>query len=151
MIKKKPKRKKEKQPTLFAFNGSIQLFNEGSMLELHSQITSEEWVMIVEETIKYKIFLECLKNIAVPILQEDWSKEDEWFIVQLNIAISRMKNIDPLLVASHNQEAICDIYTKQMKNNAEEVRKAILEIREAQKQLAINEAQNPITKIKSDI
>lgn len=148
---KKPKRKKEKQPTLFAFNGSIQLFNEGSMLELHSQITSEEWAMIVEETIKYKIFLECLKNVAAPILQEDWSKEDEWFIVQLDIAISRMKNIDPLLVASHNQESICNVYTKQMKNNAEEVRKAILEIRETQKQLAISQSQNHITRIKSDI
>jgi len=125
------KRKKEKHPTFFCLEGAIRCYEEGTMLELQSQITPEEWEHIIVETIKYKAFLDCLKEIACPILEETWGKEDEYFIFQLDVAISRMRNIDALLVAKHNAEKIKKSYSKWMKENAVEAKKAIEEIRQA--------------------
>lgn len=118
---KKNKKKADKailHPALFAFEGAVHYFPEGTMLELHSQVTAEEWSMIVEETIKYKLFVDCLKEVAYPILDEKWSEEDDWFRIQLDLSISRMRNIDPLLIAKHDQETIKQSYTKMMKDNA---------------------------------
>lgn len=143
MAKKKPKRstkrrKEESHPTLFVWDGEIRLYEDGTMLGLHTQITTEEWEMIVEQTVQYKVFLECLKQVACPILGESWDEEDDWFRVQLDIAVSRMRNIDALLVASHDQKAIAEAHTKKMQKNAKEVQDLVEQMRK-QKRDALRE------------
>ena len=61
-------KKKDKHPTLFVFEGGIKHYEDGSMLELHSQLSSEEWELITAETIKYKVFLDKLKTVALAYL-----------------------------------------------------------------------------------
>lgn len=136
MAKKSKKRKKQEQhPTLFVWDGGIKLYEEGSMLQLHTQVTTEEWEMIVEQTVAYKVFLECLKQVACPILGEPWDQEDDWYRVQLDIAVSRMRNIDALLVAKHDQKAIADAYTTKMKQNAKEVQDLVEQVRAEKKEM----------------
>lgn len=132
MAKKKKKHEPIIHPALFAFEGAVHYFNEGTILELHSQVTAEEWVMIVEETIKYKIFVDCLKEVAYPILSEKWSEEDDWFRVQLGLSVARMRNIDPLLVAKYNQEEIKKEYTRIMKDNASNMVEFIKQVKSDQ-------------------
>lgn len=123
------KARKENHPTMFVWDGSIRLYEEGSMLSLHTQVTNEEWESIVEQTIKYKVFLECLKETACPILGEPWDDEDDWFRIQLDVAVSRMRNIDGLLVLRHNQKIISEAYTIKMKREATEVQKLVEDMR----------------------
>ena len=123
--KSKPKRKKEPHPTLFVLEGAIRVYEDGSMLELHTQITQEEWEIIVSETIHYKVFLECLKTVACPILEEPWAEEDDYFRVQMEVAVSRMRNIDALLVASFDQKEIMRAYTKKAQRNAQALKAEI--------------------------
>ena len=136
MAKKKSKTtktaRKEQHPTMFVWDGSIRLYEGGSMLELHTQVTDEEWELIVEDTIKYKVFLECLKQVACPILGESWDEEDDWFRIQLEVAVSRLRNIDTLLVATYDQKIIADAYTIKMQREAKEVQKLVVEMREQQ-------------------
>ncbi len=131
----KSRKKKEKHPTLFVLDGSIRYFENGTMLELYSKITQDEWQQIVEETLKYSIFVQCLKDIAFPILGEQWTKEDEWYRLQLEVAISRIRNLDALLVAKHNHIKIAEQYKDIIKNNATEVATMIDEIRKENKKL----------------
>lgn len=100
------------------------------MLELYSNIRPDEWEAIVEETVKYKTFVECLKEVACPILKESWGEEEDWFRVQLGVAVSRMQNIDPLLVSKYNQPQLREEYSVAMRKNAEVVREMIVELRE---------------------
>lgn len=99
------------------------------MLELYTKITSEEWASIVEDTIKYKVYVECLKAIAVPRLDEVWTAEDDWFRYQLGVAVSRMRNIDCLFVAKFNQKEIKKVYSEAMVSGAVEINKLIENIR----------------------
>lgn len=122
----------EPHPTLFVLDGSIRWYEDGSMLELHARITPEEWEMIVSDTIKYKLFIDCLKQIACPILEDPWTDEDDWFRVQLDVAISRMRNIDPLLVAKFDQKKILDEYIRQAQTNAQLAKTEINNIRRQQ-------------------
>ena len=131
MAKKKPK--KSPQPTLFVIEGSIKHYDDGSMLQLHGLISMEEWEIIVEETVRYKVFLECLKNTGCPLLDESWDEEDDWFRLQLDVAVSRMRNIDPLLVAKHNQEELTKAFSSKMKKNAIEVQNLIKQTRAERK------------------
>jgi len=106
------------------------------MLELHTLLTTKEWESIVEETIHYKCFIECLKEVAIPSLAEHgekWEEEDDWFRVQLDVAVSRIRNIDQLLVASYKQEEIKEVYSKKMKEGAEATKVMIAEIRKEQR------------------
>lgn len=152
MVKKqKPKRRKEKNPTIFAFEGSIRVFEEGSMLELHTQVTDQEWEAIVEETVKYKVFLECLKKIAIPALDEKWEVEDDWFRHQLVVAISRMKNIDVLLVAKFNQDDIRKEYEEMMETNVALMKQFIEDIRKTQQEILRANLEEPNDRIKSDL
>lgn len=151
MAKKQRRRRKEENPTIFAHEGSIRVYEEGSMLQLHSQINPEEWKSIVEETIKYKIFIECLKRIAIPALDETWEKEDDWFRYQLVVAISRMRNIDPLLVATFDQDKIRAEYEKMMKTNVKEMKKFINDVRETQSHILNASLDEPDNRIKSDL
>lgn len=143
--KKPPKstkrRKEESHPTLFVWEGEIRMYEDGGMLGLHTQITTEEWEMIVEQTVSYKVFLECLKQVACPILGESWDKEDDWFRVQLDVAVSRMRNIDPLLVASHDQKVMAEAFTEKMQKNATEVQELVEQLRE-QKRHMLKEQHN---------
>lgn len=137
MSKKKPRKsKKFKQndnPTLFVLEGSIRYYKDGSMLELYSAINQNEWEMMVEETIKYKIFLECLKETAFPLLNETWTAEDEWFKLQLEVAVSRMRNIDPLLMMKWRVDDIKKTYTNAMGIEAAAVQKLIEDMKQQQK------------------
>ena len=112
--RKKTKQKNDKYPTLFAYEGSLRFYKDGSMLSLYSQITNDEWEDIVEETVKYKVFIECLKEYAFPELKERWTEEDDYYRLMLEVALSRMRNIDALLVAKYNQEDIKKFYIKMM-------------------------------------
>lgn len=132
---KKKNGKKEPHPTIFVLEGSIRWFKDGSMLELHTQIKPEEWKIIVDETIRYKIFVECLKTTACPILEDSWTEEDEWFLFQLGVAVSRMRNIDPLLVASVDQDSIRDQYTQLIQKNAKLAKEEIDNILKTQSDL----------------
>ncbi len=122
------KKKKEPHPTLFCLEGSIRVY-EGSMLELHGQITQAEWNCICEETVAYKIFVQALKDVAIPILEESWSEEDEWFRLQLGVAVSRMRNIDPILIGSIDQREIKKSYEDKMRRNAKETAEFVKSVR----------------------
>ena len=121
---------KEPHPTLFVFEGTIQHYEEGTMLELYSNITQEEWLIIIEETVKYKVFLECLKEVACPKLNEPWEEDDDWYRIQLGIAVSRMRNIDPLAVSKYDEKTIKSAYVEKMLNSAKEIQQLISEVRE---------------------
>lgn len=129
------RQKKIIHPTLFVLEGSIKHFEDGSMLELHSKVTAEEWELITEETVKYKVFLDKLKDVALPILEEQWDKEDEYFRLQMEVAVSRIRNIDALLVAKHNITTIGDEYEKMMRKNAKEVLELIEKVRKENREL----------------
>jgi len=130
---KKTKARAEDHPTMFVLEGAIKVFKDGSMVALNTQITAEEWELIIEDTVKYKVFLECLKETACPILEEEWTEEDDYFRHQLDIAVSRMRNIDPLLVSRHDQKKITKVYTEKMEKNAQEVSILVAKTREEQK------------------
>ena len=116
-------------------DGSIRYYDDGSMLQLHTQITDSEWEEIVSETIKYKAFVDCLKEVGCPKLDEPWTEEDEWHRLQLQIAVSRMKNIDPLLVAKHDEGLIKKQYSEQMLKGAENINKMVQDIKAENKEL----------------
>jgi hypothetical protein len=143
------KPKKEPHPTLFVLEGSVRWFKDGSMLELHAQITPEEWMLIVSETIKYQVFVECLKEVACPILEDNWTQEDEWGLLQMQIAVSRMRNIDPLLVAKFDREAIKTEYSKLMRENGALAKKELDAIQQMQAQILgqINDRNGKDTKV----
>jgi hypothetical protein len=131
MAKKKKDKKQVEHPTIFSFDGSLRIYEEGSMYNLHMQVSEEEWKQITTETIQFKIFLECLKETAFPILKEIWTPEDEWWRLQLEVAVGRMKDIDPMLFVTSgvNVEATKTAYTDKMKKNAAEVVEQIKKIR----------------------
>lgn len=135
------KKRKEPHPTLFVFDGSIRYYKDGSMLELHTQVTAEEWEMIVSDTIKYKVFIDCLKEVACPILEDPWTAEDDYFRIQLEVSIARMRNIDPLLVAKFDQKEIFEDYKKLAQKNAQAAKAEINKIKQAQEQMLKDMAQ----------
>jgi len=108
------------------------------MLELHGQVQPAEWEQIVEETVKYLVFVECLKSTGIPLLEERWTEDDDYFRIQLEVAVSRMRNIDPLLVAKFKQDEIAEEYKKQMKSGAIEVKEVVTQVREANKQAILD-------------
>jgi hypothetical protein len=128
----KKERKKQPHPTIFVFEGEVKHYEDGSMLELFGQVTPDEWGIIVRDTVTYKIFLKCLKEVAFPILKETWTREDEWWRLQLEVAESRMRVVDPMAFVGINQEAITKVYTDRMQNNAKDVVKDIEMIRQNQ-------------------
>ncbi len=130
--KKKNKTPKSNNPTLFAFDGSIRLYEDGSMLGLHTQVNTNEWSLIVEETIKYQIFLECLKEYAFQELDEKWTAKDEWFRLQLDIAVSRVRNIDPILAAKWNIDEIKKEYLNKMKDGTAQIQQLIADMKQQQ-------------------
>lgn len=136
------KKSKTKHPTLFVLEGTILYYEDGSMLDLHTQVQLNEWEEIVEETVKYKVFIECLKSVGMPLLEERWEEEDDYFRLQLDISVSRMRNIDPLLVASHNQETLAKDYIKRMKSGAIQVSEVVTKVREAQKKAILDRLDN---------
>jgi hypothetical protein len=89
----------------------------------------KEWKLIVEETIKYSLFVECLKDVGCPDLNEPWEDQDEYFRKQLNNTVSKIKDIDPILVSKYDQQLIKQSYAKQMRNNASEFLKYADQVR----------------------
>lgn len=136
--KRKSSKSTKKYPALFVLDGMIRVFEKGSILELYNKITIEEWERIVEETIKYKVFLECLKETAFKLLNETWTETDDWFRVQLDVAVSRMSNIDPLLVAKWNQEELSLDYTSRMKTGVAELQCLIEDMKAEESRLQSN-------------
>jgi hypothetical protein len=131
--RKRKNREPVENPTLFVFDGGIRHYEEGSMFGLRQQVTEEEWLQIVSDTLKYKIFIECLKDVACPILKESWTKEDDWWRLQLQVAVERIREVDPAALFPHNQDDIRKRYTEQMKNNAEAVAREIRLLRELER------------------
>ena len=148
---KKVKKGAEPHPTLFVFDGTVRWYKEGSMLELQSKVTLEEWEMITADTVHYKVFVECLKNVACPILEEPWTKEDDWFRVQMEIAVSRIRNLDPLLVAKYDQKKIMQEYKKKAQKNAQLLKAEINQLKQQRAQLLDNMLDDEDTTKVSDL
>lgn len=127
--------KNRANPTLFVLDGTIRVYDDGNMLELYTNITIEEWKEIVSETIKYKVFVDCLEEIAIPILDEEWTKSDKWFQRQLEVSVSRMRNIDPMLVAQYDQNKIKKTYSEAIESNAKAMAEYIKQIRDDTQQI----------------
>ena len=130
--RQKKERRKVEHPTIFVFDGTIRHYTEGSMFSLRAQVTPNEWEQMVKETIEYRIFLECLKETAFPILKERWSKVDDWWRLQLGIAIDRMKELDPAIFLGINHDGLKAKFTEKIKKNAESVVSDIKLLRETQ-------------------
>lgn len=111
-------------PTLFVHEGAIKMYEKG-MIVFHTKVTSDEWMLIVEETIKYHLFLVALKEVGMPRLHEKWTKLHEYFLRGLQVNTGRMKNIDPLLFARVDQDQLLRAYKFKMEVNSEEVLKEI--------------------------
>jgi hypothetical protein len=136
------RKNKKKYPTLFVLNGSVMRY-EGTLLALHNLITDTEWHQMVEETIKYKSYIKCLKDVAFPILDEKWTDEDEEYKLYIDVAVSRMRNIDPLYVMKWNEEEIVTSYTRSIKLNAYDVRRIIDELHRQRHDFNSASATNP--------
>lgn len=136
--KKKKTRKKKKggkvqapHPTLFVFEGTMRYYDDGSMLGLYTQVTSEEWTKIITETIQYKIFVDCIKEVACPLLQEPWTKEDDWYRLMLEVNLGRMKNCDPMQFIMINQDEVRKSFEAKIRVNAQAVLADIQEFRKS--------------------
>ncbi len=132
----KKKRKKKKggkvqapHPTLFVFEGSMRYYDEGTMLGLFTQVNAEEWTKIITETIQYKIFVDCIKEIACPLLDEPWTKEDDWYRLMLEVNLGRMKNCDPMQFIMINQDEVRKSFETKIRMNAQAVLADIQEFR----------------------
>lgn len=123
------KKTKKRFPTLFVHEGAILMYEKG-MLVFHAKITTAEWMLIVEETIKYHTFLVALKDVGMPRLHEPWTKLHEYFLRGLEVNLGRMRNIDPLLFARVDREQLLTAYKFKMEVNSEEVLKEIDAVRE---------------------
>ncbi len=141
---RKEKKGTIEHPTIFVLDGEMKQYEEGSMLELHMQLQQEEWLEIVNDTIRFKIFIECLKETAFPILNETWTEEDDWWRLQLDVAVSRMRNIDPMVFIPIDQDKIKTAFTAKMKTNAAEVVEEIKKLR-TQAQPEDNRTNIPIS------
>ena len=123
------KKTKRKFPVLFVLEGGIRMYDR-SMVLFHTKVTMEEWMMIVEETIKYHNFLIALKEVGMRLLKEEWTKLHEYFLRGLEINVARMQKIDPLVVAKIDQETLLEAYKHKMEVNSESVLKEIQEVRD---------------------
>jgi len=123
------------KPTYFVLEGSILCYPDGSMLEFHSQVTSEEWEQIVEETFKYNIYLECIKEIACPKLEEEWDNDLQRYKDIINTSVSRMRNIDALLVAKFNHRVIKESYSKLMEERVDDLLVFIEEVKREKRKI----------------
>lgn len=118
-------------PTLFAYNGEIMKY-DGAVMSLKASMDDAQWREIVRETIKYKLYLQCLKEIACPSLEDDslsWSSDDDKYIQQLDATISKMSNIDPLLVSSIDQAAISNDYSILARRNLTILKQQIVQLK----------------------
>ena len=129
----KKKKKLEQHPTFFVFDGVVKCYSDGSMLGLQSQVTDEEWKIIINDTISYHIFVECLKEIAFPLLKEQWTVEDEYWRLQLELAVSRIKNLDPIGAMAIKYDDIKKAMANKMKLNATCLSVEIEQLRATQK------------------
>lgn len=141
--KKKKKRKPVTNPTLFVLEGSPRYYTEGTLFELYTQITQMEWEIITEESIKYHMFVSCLKDTAYPLLKEIWTEDDEWWLVQLSETIKQIKNIDPMATIRTNSETIKASYIEMMTRNGQ----AIVEQIQQFKAMSISDPATPISNL----
>lgn len=132
MANKKKKNKVDSYPTIFVFDGVVRYFENGTMLELQSLVRDDEWKEIVSDTVKYHIFVECLKSIAFPELKEQWTVDDECWRLQLELAVSRIKNLDPFAVMAINSDAIKKAMSDKMRLNAKCLSVEIAQLRSMQ-------------------
>lgn len=133
------KKTKRKFPCLFVLEGGIRLYDQ-SMSSLHVQIAPEEWGLIVGETVRYHLYMKALKEVGMPALGEKWTKLFEYFLRGLEVNISRMRNIDAILVASIDNDKILKAYKDKMSFNAEQVKAEIEVLKE---QIEQHQANDP--------
>lgn len=117
-VKSRKKKKLREHPTIFAMDGSIRHYDDGTLFSLYTQISLDEWKHIIGETVKYKVFITCLKDVACPILDEIWTKEDDWWRVQLDRTIQEMRKLTPLEFIGIDEEKLTESYTLSMRANA---------------------------------
>jgi hypothetical protein len=128
--RQKKARRNEPHPTIFVLDGTIQHFPDGSMMELYTGVTPDEWQEIVISSVQFKIFLDCLKDVACPLLHEVWTKEDEWYRLMLEHNISRMRNLDPMIFLPIDQDEIKRKFEDKIRTQSIEVAADIKKFRD---------------------
>ncbi len=104
--------------TTFIFQGQI-LQHDGSIFSLKTQVSSDEWLNIVVDTVKYAIYLECMKQ-AVNLLEDNtitWTTADDEYITQLRSTVSSIIETDPISVSNIDQNKIRNDYFTEMRKN----------------------------------
>lgn len=99
---------KHNKEYVFAFNG--ELLRHESLLEVKTGTTDEEWLSIIEETIKYFCFVQTLRNIAMPLLHEEWEKGDERIFRSIKRSVESLKKLDNMSCLKYDTKVICDKY-----------------------------------------
>jgi len=114
----------KKITTVFAIAGTVHEY-QGSLLELRTTLSEHEWKSIIVETVKYRIFMECVKKHAIKKLDERWSKSEKEVLKGLKQTIEKMQQLDPLLVATVDQNQVRDDYTRMVNDGCMEVLQTI--------------------------
>lgn len=122
-------RKKHSKQTVFAFNGEIRYY-ENKLGVLRLQVSDEEWDIIVKSTVEYCAYVEALKNVACPMLDEEWDTDDQVYLNELKKTIKQIKALDPFILAKYNYDDTVKNFTKTMTDRASEL---VAEIKEFSK------------------
>jgi len=106
------------------------------MLQLHAAMKPAEWSIVITDTLMYTAYLRALKEVAYPSLQEQWTEEEDSCLRGLERSVSRMRNIDALLVARVEREfpegtlsGLTQAYCTRMRQSAGDLNALIERIR----------------------
>lgn len=93
-----------------------------SLIELKGGVTDEEWLKITSGTVKYMCYSKMLRDMAMPLLQEEWNKDDERLLKGLRRTIEYMRRLDPVRISQFNIKEICDQYATIMARGVNDIR-----------------------------
>ena len=108
-----------KKKYIFIYQGEF--LETHSLVEIKMESTQDEWDQITSETVKEKCFIEVLKDIAQPLLHEEWTRDQEISLRGLRRAVKAIKEIDPLRIAQFDQKTLKDEYTARSLKGIQEL------------------------------
>lgn len=117
---------KRDKPYIISLDGK--LLHAPSLLEVKMESTPDEWSQITSQTVKYFCFAKTLKEIGMPLLREDWEKEDERILRDLKRTVETMKNMDARRMSEFNIKEICDSYAARMLKGITEIQEMMSEL-----------------------